>query len=184
MNQNREFTLMLNNFAANCPFSFSNLMMQSPLRYSMMERRFLYKLAEEIKRRYTQMGLSSRDNWKNFVFRMTNNDLACLGGKSNWKRTYKVIRQLGFWHITIGLMPLIGMPTPTTTRYECPPTSTIMSSISQGSSPFSICIQPYGWRRNTRRSSMSSAVSTVETTALLTQRIPLCSISIEWSRLT
>lgn len=94
MNQNREFTLMLNNFAANCPFSFSNLMMQSPLRYSMMERRFLYKLAEEIKRRYTQMGLSSRDNWKNFVFRMTNNDLACLGGKSNWKRTYKVIRQL------------------------------------------------------------------------------------------
>ena len=83
MNQNREFTLMLNNFAANCPFSFSNLMMQSPLRYSMMERRFLYKLAEEIKRRYTQLGLSSRDNWKNFVFRMTNNDLACLGGKSN-----------------------------------------------------------------------------------------------------
>lgn len=94
MSQSRNLTLMLNNFAASCLFSFSNLMMQSPLRYTMLERRFLYKLAEEIKRRYTNMGLSVKDNWQNLVFRMTDRDIACIGGKTNWKRTYKVIRQL------------------------------------------------------------------------------------------
>ena len=55
MSQIRDITLMLNHFAASCHFSFSNLMIQSPLRYTMMERRFLYKLSEEIKRRYTNM---------------------------------------------------------------------------------------------------------------------------------
>ena len=183
MNQNREFTLMLNNFAANCPFSFSNLMMQSPLRYSMMERRFLYKLAEEIKRRYTQMGLSSRDNWKNFVFRMTNNDLACLGGKSNWKRTYKVIRQLAertviqFKENEKGQLILAHYHWIDAFNWNAD-TNDYTVRVSPDLYNYVI------WRRNTRRSSMSSAVSTVETTALLTQRIPLCSISIEWSRLT
>jgi len=94
MNPNRNITLMLNNFAANCPFSFSNFMMQSPLNYSMLERRFLYKLSEEIKKRYALMGLSLKENWKNLVFQMTNEDLACVGGKANWKRTYKVVRHL------------------------------------------------------------------------------------------
>lgn len=94
MNQTRDITLMLNHFAANCSFSFSNLMMQSPLRYTMMERRFLYKLSEEIKRRYTKMGLAVKDNWDNLVFHMTDEDIACVGGKNNWKRTYHVVRQL------------------------------------------------------------------------------------------
>ena len=94
MSQIRDITLMLNHFAASCHFSFSNLMIQSPLRYTMMERRFLYKLSEEIKRRYTNMGLSVKDNWDNLVFRMTDEDIACVGGKKNWKYTYHVIRQL------------------------------------------------------------------------------------------
>lgn len=94
MSQTRDITLMLNHFAASCNFSFSNLMMQSPLRYTMMERRFLYRLSEEIKRRYTKMGLAAKENWDSLVFRMTDNDIACVGGKNNWKRTYHVIRQL------------------------------------------------------------------------------------------
>ena len=94
MSQTRDITLMLNHFAASCNFSFSNLMMQSPLRYTMMERRFLYRLSEEIKRRYTRMGLAAKENWDSLVFRMTDNDIACVGGKNNWKRTYHVIRQL------------------------------------------------------------------------------------------
>lgn len=94
MNQTRDFTLMQNHFAANCNFSFSNMMMQSPLRYTMMERRFLYKLSEEIKRRYTSMGLSAKESWNSLVFHMTDCDIACIGGKNNWKRTYHVIRQL------------------------------------------------------------------------------------------
>ena len=37
---------------------FNNLLMRSPLRYSMMERRFLYKLSEAIKMRYERMNLN------------------------------------------------------------------------------------------------------------------------------
>ena len=55
----RIYTLIENGGINGSPFSFSNLLMRSPLRYSMMERRFLYKLSEAIKMRYEQMGLKN-----------------------------------------------------------------------------------------------------------------------------
>ena len=90
----RIYTLIENGGINGSPFSFSNLLKRSPLRYSMMERRFLYKLSEAIKMRYEQMGLRMRENWDNLVFNMTNKDLASIGGNTHIVRTYTTIRAL------------------------------------------------------------------------------------------
>ena len=67
-------TLIENGGMGKCSFSFNNLLLRSPLRYTMMERRFLYKLAEAIKIRYEKMGLQVRGNWDSLVFNMTDKD--------------------------------------------------------------------------------------------------------------
>lgn len=90
----RRITLIENGDLGKCSFSFSNLLLRSPLRYTMMERRFLYKLSEAIKMRYEEMGLTMRDNWQNLVFNMTDRDLASVGGNTNVMRTYKTVRSL------------------------------------------------------------------------------------------
>ena len=90
----RIFTLIENGGTKGSPFSFSNLLMRSPLRYTMMERRFLYKLSEAIKMRYEEMGLKMRENWENLVFNMTDKDLSLIGGNTNIVRTYKTVRSL------------------------------------------------------------------------------------------
>lgn len=90
----RIYTLIENGGINGSSFSFSNLLMRSPLRYSMMERRFLYKLSEAIKMRYEQMGLKMRENWDNLVFNMTDKDLASIGGNTHIVRTYTTIRAL------------------------------------------------------------------------------------------
>ena len=70
-------SLIKNRDVSNCPFMFNNLLMRSPLRYSMMERRFLYKLSEAIKMRYESMNLKERDSWKDLVFKMTKKRFSC-----------------------------------------------------------------------------------------------------------
>ena len=90
----RIITLIENGGMGKCSFSFNNLLLQSPLRYTMMERRFLYKLAEAIKIRYEKMGLLVRENWDSLVFSMNDKDLAMVGGNTNVVRTYKTIRSL------------------------------------------------------------------------------------------
>ena len=90
----RQITLIENGDVGKCSFSFNNLLLRSPLRYTMMERRFLYKLSEAIKMRYEKMGLTMRDNWQNLVFNMTDRDLASVGGNTNVMRTYKTVRSL------------------------------------------------------------------------------------------
>lgn len=87
-------SLIKNRDVSNCPFMFNNLLMRSPLRYSMMERRFLYKLSEAIKMRYESMNLKERDSWKDLVFKMTKKDLAAIGGNKNVLRTYETVRSL------------------------------------------------------------------------------------------
>ena len=90
----RRITLIENGDVGKCSFSFNNLILRSPLRYTMMERRFLYKLSEAIKMRYKEMGLAMRDNWQNLVFNMTDRDLASIGGNKHIMRTYKTVRSL------------------------------------------------------------------------------------------
>jgi hypothetical protein len=90
----RRITLIENGDVSKCSFSFNNLLLRSPLRYTMMERRFLYKLSEAIKMRYEEMGLTMRDNWQNFIFNMTDRDLASVGGNTHVMRTYKTVRSL------------------------------------------------------------------------------------------
>ena len=90
----RRITLIENDDVSKCSFSFNNLLLRSPLRYTMMERRFLYKLSEAIKMRYEEMGLTMRDNWQNLIFNMTDRDLASVGGNTHVMRTYKTVRSL------------------------------------------------------------------------------------------
>ena len=90
----RRITLIENGDVSKCSFSFNNLLLRSPLRYTMMERRFLYKLSEAIKMRYEEMGLTMRDNWQNLIFNMTDRDLASVGGNTHVMRTYKTVRSL------------------------------------------------------------------------------------------
>ena len=90
----RLITLLEHGGMGKCSFSFNNLLLRSPLCYTMMERRFLYKLAEAIKIRYEKMGLKVRENWDSLVFNMTDKDLAMVGGNTNVVRTYKTIRSL------------------------------------------------------------------------------------------
>ena len=90
----RRIILIENGDVGKCSFSFNNLLLRSPLRYTMMERRFLYKLSEAIKMRYEEMELTMRENWDSLVFNMTDKDLAMVGGNTNVVRTYKTIRSL------------------------------------------------------------------------------------------
>lgn len=83
--------------ASEKPLNFSNALMKSPLRYTLMERRFLYKLTEAVRNRYKVMGLGVRQNWDNLTFRMTNKDLADIGSRSGAKhinQTYDIVKQL------------------------------------------------------------------------------------------
>lgn len=90
----RNITLEKSQRLEHLPFRYTNSLMQSPVRYSMMERRTLYKLSEEIKKRFSEMGLSVRENWKNLIFKLTNKDLAIIGGDKNINHTYEVIYEL------------------------------------------------------------------------------------------
>lgn len=78
-------------------FNFSNVLMKSPLRYSLIERRFLYELAGKIRERFNQYGLLVRERWDNLKFQFTNNDLGRIAGKNGKKNTlhtYDVLRKL------------------------------------------------------------------------------------------
>ena len=90
----RRIILIENGDVCKCSFSFNNLLLRSPLRYTMMERRFLYKLSEAIKMRYEEMELTMRENWDSLVFSMNDKDLTMVGGNTNAARTYKTIRSL------------------------------------------------------------------------------------------
>lgn len=68
--------------------------MKSPLRYSMMERRFLYKLAELVRQRYKEMGLAVRESWDNLLFRVTDKELKEIGGDKHAVYVYGVLEQL------------------------------------------------------------------------------------------
>ena len=75
-------------------FLFSNLLLRSPVQYTLMERRFLYKLASCLKMRYKEMGLSIKDNWYNLVFKISKKDLADVGGPTHIDQTFEIIRSL------------------------------------------------------------------------------------------
>lgn len=85
--------------AVNQQFRYKNTLMRSPIDYTMLERRVLYKLSEEIKKRFQTNSLSDRDSWKNLIFRFSNKDLAIIGGQKNYKKTFDSI--LGLTERTI-----------------------------------------------------------------------------------
>jgi len=169
-----------------CSFSFNILLLRSPLRYTMMERRFLFKLSEAIKMRYEEMGLTMRDNWQNLVFNMTDRDLASVGGNTNVMRTYKTVRSLAQkaivqFHenedkqLVVDYFHWIdasdGTPQRMTIRcvylQNCMTTSSILPSRLQSS----IYIRQSYWNQNTHKNSMRYAASIRVISALLTLRL-------------
>ena len=76
------------------PFRYKNALLRSPIDYTMLERRALYKLCEEIKKRYNTCDLVSREKWNDFTFYFTSADLAVIGGDRNYQKTFDAILAL------------------------------------------------------------------------------------------
>lgn len=74
---------------------WSNDLINSPMCYSLLERRVMYFLTGEIKRKFQERGLGIPDNWKELVFYLQDKDLGIIGGKKNVPRTYEALSELG-----------------------------------------------------------------------------------------
>ena len=74
---------------------WSNDLINSPMCYSLLERRVMYFLTGEVKRKFQERGLGIPDNWKELVFYLQDKDLGIIGGKKNVPRTYEALSELG-----------------------------------------------------------------------------------------
>ena len=75
--------------------SWSNVIINSPISYNLLERRAMYFLSAEVKHKFVEKGLGVPDNWKELYFYLKDNDLGIIGGKKNVPRTYEVLCSLG-----------------------------------------------------------------------------------------
>ncbi len=75
--------------------SWSNWIINSPISYSLMERRAMYFLSGEVKHKFVEKGLGVPENWKELYFYLTDKDLGIIGGSKNVPRTYETLSCLG-----------------------------------------------------------------------------------------
>ena len=75
--------------------SWSNWIINSPISYSLMERRAMYFLSGEVKHKFVEKGLGVPENWKELYFYLTDKDLGVIGGSKNVPRTYETLTSLG-----------------------------------------------------------------------------------------
>ncbi len=75
--------------------SWSNWIINSPISYSLMERRAMYFLSSEVKHKFVEKGLGVPENWKELYFYLTDKDLGIIGGSKNVPRTYETLTSLG-----------------------------------------------------------------------------------------
>ena len=75
--------------------SWSNWIINSPISYSLMERRAMYFLTCEVKHKFAEKGLGVPENWKELYFYLTDKDLGIIGGSKNVPRTYETLTSLG-----------------------------------------------------------------------------------------
>ena len=73
--------------------SWSNILINSPITYNLLERRTMYFLTGEVKRKFVEKGLGVPDNWKDLYFYLTDEDLGLIGGskiigKLHWVDTF------------------------------------------------------------------------------------------------
>lgn len=74
---------------------WSNHLINSPMCYTLLERRVMYFLTGEVKKKFLEKGLGIPENWKDLVFYFQDKDLGVIGGKKNVPRTYEVLSSLG-----------------------------------------------------------------------------------------
>lgn len=80
---------------------WSNIIIDAPISYNLLERRAMYFLTGEVKRKFVEKGLGVPQNWKDLYFNLTDEDLGLIGGTKNVPRTYEVLSTMGEKFITI-----------------------------------------------------------------------------------
>ena len=75
--------------------SWSNIIIDSPISYNLLERRAMYYLTKEVKQKFVEKGLGVPDNWKDLYFYLTDEDLGIIGGTKNVPRTYELLSIMG-----------------------------------------------------------------------------------------
>ena len=58
---------------------WSNAIIDAPISYNLLERRAMYFLTGEVKRKFVEKGLGVPENWKELYFYLTDNDLGLIG---------------------------------------------------------------------------------------------------------
>ena len=81
--------------------SWSNVIIESPISYNLLERRAMYFLTGEVKHKFVEKGLGVPENWKDLYFYLTDDDLGIIGGAKNVPRTYEVLSTMGEKFITV-----------------------------------------------------------------------------------
>ena len=74
---------------------WSNNLINSPMCYTLLERRVMYFLTGQVKKKFLEKGLGIPENWKELVFHLQDKDLGVIGGKKNVPRTYDTLSSLG-----------------------------------------------------------------------------------------
>lgn len=74
---------------------WSNVLVQAPAVYSLVERRVLYFITLEVKKRYTEKNLGVPQSWNDLYFSLTDEDLAVIGGKTHVLQTYEALADIG-----------------------------------------------------------------------------------------
>ena len=83
---------------------WSNAIIDAPITYNVLERRAMYFLTGEVKRKFVEKGLGVPQNWKDLYFYLTDSDLGLIGGSKNVPRTYEVLSTMGEKFITVKYM--------------------------------------------------------------------------------
>ena len=81
--------------------SWSNILINSPVTYNLLERRTMYFLTGEVKRKFVEKGLGVPENWKDLYFYLTDEDLGLIGGTKNVPRTYEILSTMGEKFVTV-----------------------------------------------------------------------------------
>ena len=87
---------------------WSNAIIDAPITYNVLERRAMYFLTGEVKRKFVEKDLDVPENWKELYFYLTDNDLGLIGGSKNVPRTYEVLSTMGEKFITVKYMDKNG----------------------------------------------------------------------------
>ena len=81
--------------ASNEQIRWSNNLINSPMSYTLLERRVMYYLTGQVKKKFLEKGLGIPENWKELVFYLHDKDLGIIGGRKNVPRTYETLSSLG-----------------------------------------------------------------------------------------